>query len=520
MIQKYFFKIALAFIIMLFIAGCGDDIPLSGDETEKELPSITSAVVSIPIEKIRTLNPVLSLDEDAYFLNNLVYEGLFALNKNLEAEGALAESCEYQGGGALLIRVKKGVLWQDGESFSAQDVKFSVDAYQSVPTNLRGSYGPAAALIKYAKVIDQETVLIQFADENNASLENLTFPILPAHKYKKPGDLARAEKEFIPLGTGPYWVSNFERNREITLTGNPFYKKDIPKNILHFKIMPKREEAVTLFDIGEISITFLKDIDRSTLIEDKAVTVVPFISNEAEVLGFNFNHGALQNRDVRKAIAHAIDNKSILETCYYSSGVSNDNIYYPGYMKVESEGPLYGYDINKATELLKSSGFEGLSLNLIFNSENQARNLAAQIIKSGLEKAGISVNLISLLKDEYEMRLRKGEFDLYLGGFKFNENYDLRPLLYTGGALNFIRYSDIKMDMLLDKMQQGLMTDEKRKTFETLHDYYKNEIPYYCLLYKTYGFAATTGLTGEIAPVFYNVYNGCESWRVTGVKPE
>ena len=257
MIQKYFFKIALAFIIMLFIAGCGDDTPLSGDETEKELPSITSAVVSIPIEKIRTLNPVLSLDEDAYFLNNLVYEGLFALNKNLEAEGALAVSCEYQGGGALLIRVKKGVLWQDGESFSAQDVKFSVDAYQSVPANLRGSYGTAAALIKSVKVIDQETVLIQFADENNASLENLTFPILPAHKYKKPGDLARAEKEFIPLGTGPYWVSNFERNREITLTGNPFYKKDIPKNILHFKIMPKREEAVTLFDIGEISITFL-----------------------------------------------------------------------------------------------------------------------------------------------------------------------------------------------------------------------------------------------------------------------
>ncbi len=495
--RRQFLTLILLILLLLF-AGCADDTGLPGEETENVPERITSAVVSIPMEKARTLNPLLSLDEDAYHLNKLIYDGLFTFNAGLVAEGALAESYEYdQGGTVLQIRLREGVKWQDGEAVTAEDVKFTIDAYKTVPAAKIGTYGPSLNLIKSAKVLDTLDIQIQFTDGNQAALENIMFPILPSHKYNRPADL----------------ISSLETGKQITLSGNPNYRGAVPENTLLFKFMPKKEEAVNLFDIGEMNITYLKESNRNTLVEDKVVTMVPFLSSEVEVLGFNFSHGALQNPVVRQAIAHAIDNQMILETCYYNSGILNNTIYYPGYRGVESEGALYEYDTAKARELLKSAEYEGLSLNLLFNADNHARNLAAQVIKSGLEKAGVSITLIPLERDDYNTALAKGEFDLYLGGFRFHENYDLRPVLHSESD-NPINYANPQMDILLDKLQQGIPGEEKRKTFETLHQLYSNEIPYYCLLYKTYGFAASTDLTGYTKPFFYHIYHGSENWRV------
>lgn len=511
--------LAAVMVLLMLLSGCSEEVDLSGEDGVNETEIITSNLVSIPIEKIRTLNPLLTKDEDAYYLNNLIYQGLFALNSNLEAQGVLAESYEYLQPCNLILHLKKDVSWHDGEDFTAEDVKFSIDAYKSVPANKQGVHAAAASLIKAVKIADPYIVEIQFAEENKAALENLTFPILPAHKYNRPADMVKAEANFMPLGTGPYWASSIEAGKQITLSGNPGYAGPVPENILVFKFMPDKEDALNLFELGEINMAYLRDVDRDTLIENKAVNIISFLSNEAEVLGFNFNHGALQQADVRRAVAYAIDGRMILETCYFNSGIQNDSIYYPGYMGVEAQGSSYGYDVSKGAELLKASGNEGLSLSLIFNGENHSRNLAAQVIRLNLEKIGINVEAISLSKEDYEKRLEKGDFDLYLGGFKFNENYDLRPLLQTGGALNLIRYSNANMDELLDRMQQGIWGEEKRNTFKTLQKLYIEEIPYLCLLYKTYGFASSKDLAGVINPYFYDVYNGCEDWRVNYERP-
>ena len=507
--------------IMMFGIGCAEDAVFPGNEAEKQPERITSNIVSIPIERVRTLNPLLSLDEDTYFLNKLILEGLFTLNDNLEAVGVLADSYEYEADGrSMQVRLKEGITWQDGTAFTAEDVKFTIDAYKSVSSAQQGSYGPFIELIRSAKVIDPLTVQIQFTDAENATVENLVFPILPSHKYSRPSDLARDTSNYIPMGTGPYIISDMEEGKQITLSGNLNYRGTVPKNILLFKFMPNKEEAVNLFDVGEINLAFLRAINRNTLVEDKVVKMVSFPSNEVEVLGFNFSHGALQNRGLRQAIAHAVDNQMILETCYYNNGILNQTIFYPGYRGIESEGALYGYDLDKAASLLKASGYEGLSLSLVFNAENHARNLAAQIIKSGLEKVGISVTLVPLENEDYYTALTRGDFDLYLGGFRFSENYDLRPVLQSDGEYNYTRYSDARMDGLLDELQRGISAEQKRKTFQSIHELYVKEIPYYCILYKTYGIAASVDLTGEIEPYFYHIYHGSEDWRVTYVKPE
>lgn len=503
----------------IFLTGCDKDPNIQGSEPDKEPEMISSDVVSIPIEKVRTFNPLLSNDEDAYYVNKLIYQGLFTFDEGLSAKGVLAESYNYDDKGNLLITLVKDAVWQDGEGFTSKDVKFSIDAYNSVPIANRGVHAAESSLIKSVRVIDTYSVQLQFADLNRAAIENLTFPILPAHKYKNAGDLIASVGNFKPMGTGPYSVSLWEEGKEMVLSGNPNYKGAIPKNTLIFKYMPQKENALNLFSIKEINLTYLREIDRDTLIENKDVEIIPFTSSEVEVIGFNFNHGALQDPIVRRAIAHAIDNRTILENCYFNSGILSDNIYYPGYLGVENSEDAYPFDTAEASALLKSTGNEGLSLNIIFNGDNHSRNLAAQLIKNGLEKIGISVSLSSLTKEEYEKSLDKGDFDLYIGGFRFNGIYDTRPVLQTNGVLNKARYSNPQLDEYLDQMQSGINREEKKAVFEHISKIYTQEIPYYCLLYKTYGLAVSKDLEGSINPYFHNVYNECEDWKLVYEKP-
>ena len=520
MTKRILITLILLLFSLVFIAGCKEGTGILGAVEEEEKIVVTSKEISIPMESVRTLNPIVSKDEESYYLNKLIYQGLFELDDTLIPVGVLAKDYTYgEDGISLTVTLKDDVLWQDGVTFSADDVKFSIDAYLSVLKTEKSLYGTYVSNIRSAKVLNDTTILITFQNANNVAIENLTFPIIPHHLFKKVSDVQKNVNNFIPIGTGPYMVDSIERGKSIVLKGNPNFKGDIPSNTILIKIIPGKEEAINLFEIGEIHLSFLKDTDRDTLLKNKMVNVISFPSNEVELLGFNFRHGALKDKRVRRAIAYAVNNEAIIETCYYGSGVLNDSIYYPNYYGIPSRKPLYEYDPDTAKLLLKNAGYEGLSLNLLVNGDNNARNLAAQMVKTGLEKLGITVTLTALQWDDYNKALASGDFDLYIGGYKINDTYDMRPVLHSLSK-NPINYSNPTLDDLLDQMQSSMSTDKKRATFEKVHKIITDEIPYYCLLYKTYGLAVSNDLKGNIDPRFNNIYHGCKNWSLVYEKTE
>lgn len=511
----YIFFILIIIFSFIILSGCSENSSFLGAENPEKTKVITSNEISVPIEKVRTLNPVISKDEEAFYLHRLIYEALFVLDETLSPVGLLADSYIYgEDGTSVIITLQKDVLWHDGDAFTAADVKFSIDAYLSVLKDNKSMYCPHASKIKSADIIDDYTVLIRFNKADDAAIENLTFPIIPSHLYKKASDVQKDNGRFIPVGTGPYKVSYIEEGEMIVLDGYSGYRGSVPQNILKIKNMPGKEEAVNLFEIREINMSFLKEPDRDTLLNDKDVNVISFPSNEVEVLGYNFKHGALQDKKVRQAIAYAIDNQSIIETCYYNSGVTNDSIYYPNYLGLESSKDLYEYDPEASKKLLREAGYEGLTLSLLVNGDDHARNLAAQLVKSGLERAGISVALVPLDWDNYVKALSKGEFDLYIGGYQIIDSYDTRSILHTGYN-NIIGYSNTGLDELLDNMQSAIGIDRKRETFIKIHEILTEEIPYYCLLYKTYGTVVSVDVKGDVKPYLHNIYNGCETWTLS-----
>lgn len=506
------------------ITGCDQSIELLGDDkAPSEMQVVTD--ICLPMDRVRTWNPLLSADEDVYYVEKMIYEGLFRLNEQLEAEPVLAESWSFDKEGTkMTVHLKSGVQWHDGKSMTAEDVKFTVEALKSS----NSLYKAQANIIRSVKVNDDRTVVLTFADSNNSSLEKLTFPILPKHQYKNASAWLKASEKFTPVGTGRYQVEKIKTGEEIRLVSNlSYHGSGKASNTVTFKVASDNANLVNLFAISDLNLVFLRDIDRETMYSNKDVDILNFPANEAEILGFNTMNPLLSQEKLRQAIAYSIDVTQLLDHVYYNNGIATDSLYYPDYLGMENEGDPYECNVEAAKALLRELGYQDgeggmfrdgdgklLSITLTVNDGSVLRRDAAAMIQEQLLQAGIDCQIRFLDWASYQSAIASRNYEMFLGGYSFNEAYDLRFLLHSGYG-NPAGYSNADVDECLTTMEQGAKSDEKRTAYSEMKTVLKKELPYYCLFYKTYGRMAAWRLQTESAPLFCDVYRGAEEWRLT-----
>lgn len=529
MTKKIIAIFAIVIILISGLAGCGQTTNFLSGQTEQEKKTVRSDEVYIPIEKIRTLNPIVTKDEDAYYVDKLIYEGLFGYDKNLALTNILADSYSYaEDDTSVTINLKHGITWQDGDELTAEDVKFTMDVIASAAYSNSTLYNLNISNVKNTKLNGQDPyqITIYFNNPQSITLSNFTFPIIPKHQFKNIDEAKKVDPAFIPIGTGAYRVADYNELSHVILKANEkHHGGKLPANTLNFQIIPAKRDAINLMDVNNISITFSKELDRDTIYTNKDVNVVNFPSNEVELIGYNFRNPALKDARVRKAIASSIDTAEIIESAYFKNGIQNDTIYFPNFLGVNSSKSHNLFDITKAKTLLKEAGYidrngdgwlenalnEMITINILVNAEDQSRTAAAQIIKEGLDQLPIKTNIVSKDWAGYNTDLASGNYDIYIGGYQIKESYDLRFLLHTNYN-NLIGYSNPALDILLDKMESGVSQKDRQETYQLVSGILIDELPYYCLLYKTYGAIASPSLNGDIRPTFLNLYQGAEKW--------
>lgn len=485
-------------------------------------------VVHLPMEAVKTLNPALSHDEDTYHITKLIYDGLFLLDEAMVPQKKLVQSYQYYDDGtSLRVVLRRGIEWHDGKKFSAEDVKFSIDLYKQLAKANKGLYTDYVKGIKSVEVEGEYTLAIHYHENNDNNIVNLIFPIVPAHQYGSIGNfIAKGEaKQFKPIGTGRYKVEEYNRLASLTLAANANYYDAKAENTIIFHVLPNKKDAVKLLKAGELSLLYNNTPDRDALVAEADIERLNYISNEAEVIGFNTSKTPFVEKRVRKAIASATDAKTILEKAYYKTGVLSDSILYPGYFGLEGKEEVYPYDLQAAKEYLKNAGYEDrdsdgyvenkagdeIEIKILVKREDASGTLAASMLKPDLEQLGITVIIDARGDDEYRSMLNSGNYDMFIGGVKINERYDLRPLLHSSYN-NIARYQSSRADKYLNTMNAGVDNDQKEKAAVELKKILAEDIPYYCLFYKTYGIFYTDVLQGEPAPNYNYIYRGCEKW--------
>ena len=221
---------------------------------------------------IDTLNPIVSKSEDTYYISKLIYNSLFDYTADLNVEGEMVESYTVDTEKAYVdITLRSGVTFHNGDSLTARDISFTVNAIKSYGSE--GIYYEKASKIDSVNVKDDRNVRIYFSDNYDCSLDALTFPILPRGEYSSAGALLKDTDEFVPVGTGMYKYSSYDSLKELDLSPNESYFADNAQKSVSIKILPEKTMASNMLEIG--SVTCYTDIgsDRKSLVEDKGLTL-------------------------------------------------------------------------------------------------------------------------------------------------------------------------------------------------------------------------------------------------------
>ena len=573
--------IVAGIVIICVLANRGDkSITVAEDGTKYQ--TVNNIVFSM--NDVKTLNPTISTDNDTYYISKLIYDGLFELDDNLIPQENLAKNYSYDRDENSITINLINTTWHDGKRLTANDVKFTVESYKAAGSKC--VYEDQVSAISSVSQESRYKVKIYFNEGENMSLDLLTFPILPSHKYNGTYDVIN-QTDFKPIGTGPYKYSGYSKGRILKLKANENYHGEKATNSISFEVQPKAANTYRLLEASDLSYMVSTSLSREGQFTQKETKIKDFPANQVEYLGFNFNNDIMAKKDIRKAIAYAIDCKDIIESCYYNSGMINDNIFYPDYMGVKSTNDVYKYNQSKVAKYLKKAGYKdrdddgfvedsnGQELNLnLLTSDIKTRTDAADLIKNSLEDVGISVEITTLSKKSYLSYLKAGTFDMFIGGYNYDETMDMREILkgtemvttyetdtstnQTQGDSNsttdsegydteldgespssndlsnsdnqskaketknystvvtnsnYTRYYNSKVNKLLDRLKGGYTNEETKKTFTTLKNILTDEIPYYCLMYKTYGAAKAPALQGDVNPIYTNIYRGCEQWN-------
>ena len=299
----------------------------------------------------------------------------------LSTEAGLAESWEMAADGlSWNFKLRKGVPFQNGEEFIAEDIKFAIDQTMIIPE------APASYKKQFLCCIMEDGLEVVNDHEFTVSMSkpqifldwdltdaqgNLGVPVDKSH-YDAVGEDEYARN---PIHTGVYqWTDHLKGDFiEMSYWGE-HWREGVPlwESVL-IKTIPEESTRIAALKAGEVDVTNLSR-ERVTEIEEAGFRVYPRPGQA--VIGFYFHQMwedvPWADERVRKAMNIAIDREEIVEFIF--AGRGSPGIVYP--MPLSGEvyggwdrwGPKkdhYPYAPDEARALLEEAGYsDGFSITM------------------------------------------------------------------------------------------------------------------------------------------------------------
>ncbi len=430
-------------------------------------PKRGSTLIIARAEDVNGLDPHKQNTPASLRAIELLYDPLFTFDKDLKIAPNLAEAWKWSDDGkTLTITLRKNVRFHNGETLTADDVKYSFERILDDKTlaALRVFF----ADIDKIEATDANTVTLRLKRANAALLAAMAQPnaAIVSKKFVTGGGAFNKESG----GTGMFKLVRWDPGRALTLAANKdFWMPGLPR-------LDGVEFRTVADDTAVLAGLRAKQFDLG-LISDLRVAVragagnSPLTIARASALGYhalmlNSSRRAFSDARVRQAIACAIDRQEVLDLAALGEGEITGPVTAPYYRANASDLFCYQKDWAKARQLLTEAGrATGLRFKLTLPNDDPILAAEAQNIQAQLRKAGVETDLEILEPGVYGDRWYKADFDAALaspGGYP-DPDVMLAPYWQSTGDKNRIaNFRDAELDRLFE--QGRATTDpEKRK---------------------------------------------------------
>ncbi len=478
-------KIVLCIVSLFLFIACG-----GGKDKE-----VKDTLVYAQSSELRTLDPQMHTDIYSRRVLANIFDRLVEKNIDLEIVPGLATDWEYLDETTVLFNLRKGVLFHNGAELTSEDVKYSIDRARKSPM-----IGVLFNLISEIETPDSYTVIIKTEKPFGALLHHLSHmgaSIVNKEYYENTKEIA-----LNPMGTGAYKMIEWKAGDMVILEAHDkYYLGEAPTKYIHVRNVPEGNSRVIGLETGEIDIS--TDIDsalRVSVLKDKNLTLHEVTSLGVSYLGLNTTRGPLQNKKVRQAIALGVNREEIIETIMMGAVSKANGLLGPGVFGYSEEATTFGYDPEKAKQLLKEAGYENGFDMLITTSGSETNAQLATVIQAQLKEIGINLSIEQIEWGAFLNLTAKGETDLYLMGWSNSSgdaDYGFTPMLHSsmkgdGGNRSF--FDNKEFDTLLEAGQIELDENKRKAIYAKAQNIMNEEVP----IYPTYFSAASAGVSNKV----------------------
>ena len=467
-----------------------------------------------------TINPLLTNNRNVEEITKVIYDSLVTLDGNYKLKYGLAEEIAKTDDVTYVVKMRKGVLWEDKSNFTAYDVQYTMDLI--CQNRVSPKYYENLKHVVETQALDSNTLNIVLSEPVPFFEYNLTFPIM-SQAYYEGEDFATSAK--TPIGTGMFKIAEMSSN-VIKLVPNELYwdvsRKPMATEI-NINLYGTIGEAYAAFKNGEIDLLTVKIPDIETYIGTLGYRKIEYKSRNYDFLAINTAHDILSEPAVRKALSLAIDKNNIIATCLGAG-------YVPSNFNLDMGSWIYTKDLNTsidtgmAAQILSNNGWERtsthwvkrtengtkrLEFSLSVNSNNQARVAVAENLKNQFAAFGVPVTINYLSVDAYANAINTKSYDTIITGIQNSYSPNVNTFFGNGNIANYYNSEVADIMNVINNTSDDNVLYEK---YSRLFDIYLEEAPYIGLYRETDIIVYNQSLVGNITANAFNIYHNIEKW--------
>lgn len=483
------------------LAGCGSksDTAASGSAKSSSESSSGTLTVSLSASPSK-LDPIHYSGTYEGQIIEQVCDRLIEYNDDLSKfEPSLATKWKISKDGLnYVFTIRKGVhfqkgKYQNGREMTAEDVAYSLNRSAQHSDNNRLS------MLKEAKVTGDYEVTCTLKNANSAFMAALTDAgnsIVPKEEVEGWGDNFGTHL----IGTGPFYLSQFDLDEKAVLTANSKYFIAAPKvKKLVIKFITDSTQTANSLLTGEVDLaTDLTGEAINTVGKADGFKLLKKEAMKVTYVRFGMKNGPTANADVRKAMIEAVNQPAMMKALYQYNEVKSAYLPLPygswGYDK-SLESLVPSYNLEDAKALMKKAGYAN-GFDITFYSSNKDSTLPT-LLQAYWKKIGINMKIETCEWGTFSDTVCSGKADVYaMSWMWYPDPYFFLNKLFSSSETTAIGngagYVNSQVDALLDKASESTDQDERAQ--------------YYSQVLKTVT-SAYTGIYYGVPYVIYGVNN-------------
>jgi oligopeptide transport system substrate-binding protein len=446
-----------------------------------------------------------------------------------------------------IIRIKKGILFQDdpcfpegkGRELKADDFVFAfkrmanirfisqnwggfkdrivgLDDFREYTRQFKTEFDvDYSQEVEGLKAIDDYTLQIKLVKPWPQVLDDLTSAIT-APVPKEAVDLYRQEMIYHPIGTGPYYLSEWHKGVYLELIKNPNYRRDFypsdgmpedkERGLLEsagkpmpfidriiFRIIEEEQPTWFLFMRGEFDVSgipkdnFTSAVNLNTLrptreMRQRGIELDIYDQPSLFYIGFNMLDPVLgKNKALRQAISLAINREKLNELFYNNRWKIAHSLIHPELNEYDptivAEGfsrcdPAAARKLLSEAEKIYGGPIPELTIGMI-GGDSFSRQFS-QFIQREITSIGLKVKIESTDWPTYTEKINKGQMQIFGGGgVRFSTPDALGALMmfatkYFSPLGNYFFYSNPEYDRLYDQAEVMFPGPERKELYRKM----------------------------------------------------